>query len=359
MSLLQTRIDLDAIAHNARLLRERIGSTKLMAVVKADAYNHGVERVVRVLEPLVDSFGVVTPDEAVEVEALTSRPVLSWLWLPGPEAVDALASGVQLGVPSLWHARKLVDAEIPATVHMMVETGMHRSGIDPQDWDEAFNLLRDAPHLKVLGMCSHLASADDPASPITALQKEQFDRAIARGRELGLELPLNHLANSPGTLLHEDLHYEQVRPGLALYGVGQQGSGLELRPAMSWVARVSVVKPVRSGESVSYGHTWTAREDGWIAVVTAGYADGVPRSAQDRIEVGIGAQRYRQVGRVCMDQILVDLGTNPLGVAPGDEAVLFGEGGMSAEEFAAAIGTIPYEVLTLPKGRTVRDYQED
>ncbi len=355
MSLLRTRIDLDAIEHNARLLKDRVGDARLMAVVKADAYNHGVERVVEVLEPIVDAFGVATAPEACAVESVTTRPVLFWMWVPEQETIDALAAGVQVGVPSLLHARELVDAEIPASVYVMVETGMHRSGVDPQDWDEVFTLLRDAGHITVLGVCSHLASADDPASPVTDRQKERFELAIARGRELGLELPVNHLANSPATLLREDLFYDQVRPGLALYGASPEGTGL--KAAMTWEATISVVKPIRAGESVSYGHTWTAERDGWFAVVPCGYADGFPRSAQGRIELGVGDARYPQIGRVCMDQILVDLGENPHGVAPGDTAVIFGEGGMSAGEFADATGTIPYEVLTLPKGRTVRVYE--
>ena len=357
MSLLRTRIDLDAIAYNARLLKDRVGTARLMAVVKADAYNHGVERVVRVLEPIVDAFGVATAAEACAVESATTRPVLFWMWVPEQDAIDALAVGARIGVPSLLHARELVDAEIPASVYVMVETGMHRSGVDPQDWDEVFTLLREAEHITVLGVFSHLASADDPASPVTDRQKAEFERAIARGRELGLELPVNHLANSPATLLRDDLFYDQVRPGLALYGASPEST--ELKPAMTWEATISVVKPIRAGESVSYGHTWTAGRDGWIAVVPCGYADGLPRSAQGRIALGVNGGRYPQIGRVCMDQILIDLGENTAGVAPGDTAVIFGEGGMSAGDFADALGTIPYEVLTLPKGRTVRVYEEE
>lgn len=357
MSLLRTRIDLDAIADNARLLKGRVGAAGLMAVVKADAYNHGLARVVPALDPIVDAFGVATAAEAVVVREHTARPVLCWMWLPDSETVDALAAGVQLGVPSLAHARMLVEADIPASVYVMVETGMHRSGVDPGDWDEVFSLLRDADHLTVLGVSSHLASAEDLASPVTARQRAEFERAIARGRELGLSLPVNHLANSPGAMLHEDLFYEQVRAGLALYGAGPGSPGL--RPAMSWSGTVSVVKPIRKGESVSYGHTWTAQRDGWIAVISCGYADGLPRSAQGKIEIGINGGRYPQVGRVCMDQILVDLGANAQAVTLGDEAVIFGDGGMSVDEFADALGTIPYEVLTLPKGRTVREYEED
>ncbi|HZK32777.1 MAG TPA: alanine racemase C-terminal domain-containing protein, partial [Corynebacterium sp.] len=154
-----------------------------------------------------------------------------------------------------------------------------------------------------------------------------------------------------------DLYFEQVRPGLILYGMDPLPGDHGLRPAMTWSADVIVVKPIRAGEGTSYSLTWRAERDGYLAVVPCGYADGLPRRAQDRLEVGIGGRRYRQVGRVCMDQILIDLGDNPHGVVAGDEAVLFGPGGMSATELADMLDTINYEITCLPKGRTVRTYR--
>lgn len=365
MSLIRTRVDLDAIAHNTRLIKSRVGDdVRLMAVVKADGYNHGAAEVAHVMaDNGAGAFGVATPVEAVELrEAGIDKPILAWLWNPDDEVTDALAAGVELGVPSPRHLRALVDAEIPAKICLKVETGMHRSGIDEDSWRECFKLARDAKHLTVTGLFSHLACADEPANPATDAQGEAFARAIALGRELGIELPVNHLCNSPGTLTRPDLHHEQVRVGLALYGMNPldpSGDDYDLRPAMTWAADVVAVKAVQPGDAVSYGHTHVVDRPGFTAVIGAGYADGVPRVLSSKLEVTIDGHTYRQIGRVCMDQLVVDLGDTPHGVGSGSEAILFGPGGRSVDEFAADLGTINYEVACLPKGRTGRTYVGD
>lgn len=359
MDLLTTRIDLDAIAHNTRLLKEKVGGARLMAVVKADGYGHGAVEVARTMSAHgADAFGVATLAEGVELrEAGIEAPILAWIWSPAQDVAEALALNIELAVPSLEHARTLVDADVPARVCVKVDTGLHRSGVDEADLDEVLTVLRDADHLTVTGLFSHLACADEPDNPETDRQAERFRRAIDRARELGLELPVNHLCNSPAALTRPDLHFDQVRVGVALYGQEPiPGRDHGLRPAMTWSASVSVVKPIAAGEGSSYGLTWRASEPGYLAVVPCGYADGLPRAAQGHLEVGIGGHRYPQVGRVCMDQIVVSLGANPHGVRPGDEAVIFGEGGMSATELADALGTINYEIICLPAGRTVRTY---
>ena len=358
MNLLRTRIDLDAIAHNTRLVKDLVAPAELMAVVKADAYGHGADHVVKVMaEHGADRFGVATTAEAVALTEHTELPVLAWIWSADEDLAEPLSHGIELGVPSLAHAHALIDAAIPARVAVMADTGMHRSGIDEAHWEEAFTLLRDAEHLTVTGVFSHLACADEPHDPFTDVQAEGFRRAIALGRKLGLELPRNHLANSPATLTRPDLYFDQVRPGLILYGLDPLPGDHGLKPAMTWAADVVVVKPIKAGEGTSYSLSWRAKQDGYLAVIHCGYADGLPRRVQGALEVGIGGKRYPQVGRVCMDQIIVDLGENPYGVAEGDEAVLFGPGGMSATELADMLGTINYEVACLPKGRTVRTYE--
>lgn len=339
-----------------------------MAVVKADGYNHGALAVARTaLEHGADALGVATLAEALELrEAGIDAPLLAWLWSSRDEATvrAALEKKVALGLPSLEHARAVIAAAAtvagpPARVYLKVETGMHRSGVDPEHWAEAFDLLRGAPNIDVLGLFSHLSCADDPENPATQAQAEEFERAIAMGREHGLELPINHLCNSPGTLTRPDLHHDMVRVGVALYG-GEPLPGREhgLRPAMSWLSTVALIKPVAPGEATSYGLTWAAPRRGWLAVVPVGYADGLPRAAQGALQVAIGGRRYPQVGRVCMDQIIVDLGENPEAVAPGDEVCLFGSapGAMSVTELAEAMGTINYEVMCRPTGRTVRTH---
>ena len=361
MHPLVTRIDLGAIAHNTRVLADHVGNAQLMCVIKADAYNHGIERCVPVMEANgADAFGVATFAEAREVIRHTTKPVLAWLWAPGED----IPAGVEVGAPSLAHVRSLIDAAptlpTPPSVHLVVDTGMNRSGIDEDAWDEAFALAARAHAdgtLRIKGLMSHLACADLPEHPFTQEQLVTFARAVEGARRAGLEPEYTHIANSPGVWTRPDAHFEQVRPGVSLYGsepVAGQDHGL--RPAMSWVARVVAVKPIRQGESVSYGLTWQAPEDGYTALIPAGYADGVSRAWQGRFGATIGGQWYPQVGRVCMDQIVLWLGGSAEAVRAGDKAILFGPGGMSADELATATGTISYEVLCAPKGRTVREY---
>lgn len=370
MSNATLRIDLGAIAHNTAVLREIAGEKRLMCVVKANAYNHGVDRVVPVMDDAgADAFGVATFAEAERVRGLTDKPVLAWMWAPG----ESVPAGIEVGVPSVEHLRWLWDEQVSVPVHLMVDTGMNRSGIDEQHWEETFRLAKQAEAefgLQVVGVMSHLACADEPADPYNDAQRLAFVRAIELAREHGLEVPVNHLANSPGTLTREDFAFEQVRTGVVLYGLdpveapldvdgqgsARRGAAKALRPAMTWSAGLVAVKPISKGEGVSYGLTWTAPEDGWTAVVPVGYADGLPRAWQGAVEVTIYGRTYPQVGRVCMDQFVVWLGANEHGVRAGDEAIIFGEGGMSAAELARRAGTIHYEVVSIPGGRLDREY---
>lgn len=365
MNLLSTRIDLEAIAANTRRLREIAGAAKLMAVVKADAYNHGVDEVAPVIAANgADAFGVATLQEALHLRDIgITQEILCWIWSPEQDWRAAVDAGIDLAVISPRHAQTLVDATPAASgrrirVSVKVDTGLHRSGVDERDWAEVFRLLHDAPHLEVTGLFSHLSCADEPENPETDRQAGVFRRAVDLARELGLDVPVNHLCNSPATLTRPDLHFQMVRPGLALYGLEPvAGRDHGLRAAMRWQAKVTVVKPIEPGQGTSYGLTWRAGEEGFLAVVPAGYADGVPRAAQEKFSVGIGGVRYPQVGRVCMDQFVVSLGHNPQGVQAGDPVVIFGEGGMSATELAAAVGTINYEVVCRPTGRTMREHE--
>ncbi|AWB83418.1 alanine racemase [Corynebacterium liangguodongii] len=358
--MLTARIDLGAIAHNTRVLKRLAGDARLMCVVKADAYNHGAERVVPVMDAAgADAFGVATLEEAAAVRALTDAPVLAWLWVPGQPIPD----GVELGVPTMEHLRWLIDAPSapPAgtPLHIKVDTGMHRSGLGRHEWDEAFARAAQAG-LNVVGLFSHLAVADDPADPYTGAQAESFQEAVRAAAAAGLSPTVRHLANTPALLSRPDLAFDQVRAGLGLYGLEPIAGGDHgLRPAMTWSAPVLAVKRLAAGEPVSYGLTWSAPRDGYTAVIPAGYADGVARSWQGAFTVTVAGKQYPQVGRVCMDQFIVWLGDNEDGVRVGDDAVIFGAGGVSATEFAAGVGTINYEVVCAPKGRTRRVYGGD
>ncbi|WP_053546067.1 alanine racemase [Corynebacterium deserti] len=360
MNLLTTKIDLDAIASNTRLLKELVGDTKLMAVVKADAYNHGVDKVAPVIAANgADAFGVATLAEAIQLRQLgIDKEVLCWIWTPEQDFRKAIDLNIDLAVISKEHAQALIDTDVPhIRVSVKVDTGLHRSGVDEAEWEEVFALLHAAPHIEVTGLFTHLARADEPEEPETDRQKEKFLQAVESARSVGLECPTNHMCNSPATLTRPDMHFQMVRPGLALYGL-EPISGLDhgLKAAMSWVGKVSVVKQISAGQGTSYGLTWRAHDNGYVAVVPAGYADGMPRMAQEKFSVTINGVDYPQVGRVCMDQIVISLGDNPHGVAAGDEAVIFGNGGHSATEFADRLGTINYEVVCRPTGRTIREY---
>ncbi|MEJ5997542.1 alanine racemase [Corynebacterium sp. H130] len=354
MDLLTTTIDLDAIAHNIRLIKDRVAPAQLMAVVKADAYNHGAAEVARVMaDNGADRFGVATLAEAHKLrDAGISTPILAWIWSLSQDYQAAIDRDISLGVHSLAEARVL--AGIDCEVAIMVDSGLRRSGVPECDWEEVFELFAHGK-ARVSGVFSHLACADVVDDPTTNWQSVNFEQAVALAKRHGLEVPLNHLANSPAVLTRPDLHWEVVRPGLICYGLEPiPGQDNGLKPAMTWSGRVTVVKRIAQGEGTSYNHTWRAPEDGNYAIVPVGYADGLPRLVQGHLDVTINGKRYPQVGRVCMDQIVVWLGQDT--VQPGDNAIIFGEGGMSATELAAAVGTINYEVVCWPKGRTVRTF---
>lgn len=354
MDLLTTTIDLDAIAHNTRTIKEMVAPAQLMAVVKADGYGHGAAEVAKVMAAGgADQFGVATLAEAISLrDSGITQPILAWIWSPEQDFRAAIERGIDLGVPSMHHAAAVAEENCRVTIK--VDTGLRRSGVPEEQWREVFELLNSS-RVTVTGLFSHLASADDLGSEMTDTQMASFQRAVSLAREVGLEVPVNHIANSPAVLTRTDLHMDMVRPGLILYGL-EPIPGVEhgLKPAMTWAGRVTVIKRIKAGEGTSYNHTWHAPHDGNYCVVPVGYADGLPRAVQEKLEVTINGKRYPQVGRVCMDQIVVWLDQDT--AQPGDEAIIFGPGGMSATELADAIGTINYEVICMPKGRTVRHY---
>lgn len=370
MTLARLRINLGAIAHNVRTIRGMLSpDAELMAVVKADGFNHGATRVARVaLANGAARLGVATFEEALELRREgIEAPILAWLWSTHDEAtlLRVIAAGIDIGVTSLEQAEFLatmMKAQPEGTtvrVAVKVDTGIHRSAMPMEDLGPALVVLREAPGVEISGLFSHLSCADDPDNPETDAQAERFRAAIESGRRLGLELPLNHMCNSAATLSRKDLHFDMVRPGLAIYGhepiLGQDN---QLIPAMTWESDITVIHPIKAGEGSSYSLTWRAPKDGFIAIVPMGYADGVPRNIQGHLEVGINGHLYPQVGRVCMDQIVVDLGDNPHQVSTQDVAVLFGEGGLDATELATRMGSISHEIICRPKGPRIQRIYE-
>lgn len=376
-------VDLDAIAHNVRVFREAAAPAGVLAVVKADAYNHGVDVVApAMLDAGVEELGVATLGEALHLreiltelgESYASAPITAWMWTPEEDLADVFAADINVGVPSLAHARSLVEqaekarreAQIstPVRVTLMVDTGLSRSGVSPAEWQRTVELLASRMELvEVTGVMTHMASADDPKSEANNLQAARFAEAIEFCRSRGLRVPRNHIANTPATLHRPDLAYELVRPGVGLYGIDPIGVGVELKAAMTLRARVTTTRVVPKGEGVSYSHTWRAQRDTRTAVVALGYADGLPRSVSGKMQVTINGKTYPQIGRVCMDQIVVELGPadgaegaadGAADVKPGDWAVIFGQGGTSTDDFAELAGTISYEVLTMPRGSRIK-----
>lgn len=370
-SAAQAVVDLEAIAHNVRLLKQRAGAAEVMAVVKADGYGHGAAQVGRAaLAAGAAELGVATLDEALALrrDGVTA-PVLAWLHAPGTDFAPALAADVQLGVNSVRQLAEVVDAAHhtarTAVVTVKVDTGLNRNGVGTAEFPALLDALRRAvtdESIKVRGIMSHLACGDDPASPVNDLQAQRFSEFRAAARAAGVEFEIAHLCNSPAALTRPDLVYDMVRPGIAVYGqtpipdLGDMG----LRPAMTLKCTVVLVRSISAGDGVSYGHTWTADRDTTVALLPVGYADGLFRSLSGRIEVLINGRRRRAVGRVCMDQFVVDLGPGPVDVAEGDEAVLFGSGAdgeQTAQDWAELLGTINYEVVTSPRGRVRRFYR--
>ncbi|GGK56986.1 alanine racemase [Nocardia camponoti] len=365
-SQVETVIDLDAIAHNIGVLAAHAPGAAIMAVVKADGYNHGAVEVARAaLDAGARELGVTTIAEALTLRrAGITAPVLAWLNTLDADYRAAVDADVELGVSSVAQLNAIraaaENAGKRATVSVKVDTGLNRNGASPTEYPLLLAALRegvDNGTLRLRAIFSHLAQSDLPDDPLNDRQRARFVDAIAEAKEHGLEPELVHLANSAAALTRPDLHFDLVRPGIAVYGLSPipDLGDFGLRPAMTFQAEVALVKKVAAGEGVSYGHRWIADRDTTLALVPAGYADGVFRSLSGRFDVSLGGALHRNVGRVCMDQFMVDLGDNPAGVRAGDTAVLFGGAGHPhALDWARTLDTIDYEVVCAPRGRTQR-----
>jgi alanine racemase len=367
----QAVVDLDAIAHNVRLLREHAGSAQVMVVLKADGYGHGATQVARAAVAAgAAEIGVATLDEALALrrDGVTA-PLLAWLHTPGADFAPALNADVQVAVSSARQLDDLLDAATrtgrTATTTVKVDTGLNRNGAGSAEFAAMLPVLARAradDAIRLRGIMSHLACGDDPDSPVNNLQAQRFSEFRAHARDAGVEFELAHLCNSPAAMTRPDLAYDMVRPGIAVYGqtpIPARGD-MGLRPAMTLKSPVALIRSIKAGDGVSYGHTWIADRDATVALLPIGYADGVFRNLSGRIDVMINGRRRRNVGRICMDQFVVDLGPGRVDVAEGDDAILFGSGAHgepTAQDWAELLGTINYEVVTSPRGRVTRTYR--
>ena len=380
-------IDLGAIRSNVQALVGRARptvdrTTQVLAVVKADAYGHGLLPCARAaVEGGATWLGTAQVSEALELRAAgVSARILTWLYAPGAPLDALLRADVDVSVAAPWALREVVEAARSvgraARVHVKVDTGLGRNGVEI---DELPAFLREAVAaqsdglVEVVGIWSHFAFADEPAHPTVLAQVDVFDRAVRLAEDAGAHLEVRHLANSAATLTNPRAHYDLVRPGLAVFGlspVPQLGGpgDFGLVPAMTLEASLATVKAVPGGRGVSYAHAYTTPTDTVLGIVPLGYADGIPRHASGHlperpggpVRVGTGgrARTLAVAGRVCMDQVVVDLGPGATEQA-GDRVVLVGtgaDGGPTAEDWARAAGTISYEITTRLGARVPRHH---
>ncbi|KPI22333.1 Alanine racemase [Actinobacteria bacterium OV450] len=365
-------IDLDAVRANVRALRARAPRAELMAVVKADGYGHGAVPCARAARDAGATWlGTATPEEALALRAAgIGGRIMCWLWTPGGPWQAAVEADLDISVSAMWaldEVRKAAHAAgRPARIQLKADTGLGRAGCQPADWAELVGAAVAAQAegtVRITGLWSHFACADEPGHPSVPLQLAAFRDMLAYAEKEGVEPEVRHIANSPATLTLPESHYDLVRCGLALYGVSpapELGTSEELglRPAMTLKASVALVKTVPPGHGVSYGHHYVTEAETNLALIPAGYADGIPRHASGRGPVSIGGKVRRVAGRVAMDQFVVDLGDDL--VRAGDEAVLFGpgeHGEPTAEDWAQAAHTIAYEIVTRIGVRVPRVYR--
>ncbi|WP_066901099.1 alanine racemase [Mycolicibacterium houstonense] len=366
----QAMVDLGAIDHNVRLLREHAGNAQVMAVVKADGYGHGAVEVGRAaLAAGAAELGVVTIAEAVALRAGgITAPVLCWLHPPGTDFAPALLADVEIAVSSVRQVDDVVAAVQrtgrTATVTVKVDTGLSRNGVSPADFPAVIAGLGRAQAdgaVRARAIMSHLVHGDDPDNPFNELQGRRLTAMREQAAAQGVVFEMAHLSNSPAALTRPDLAFDMVRPGIAVYGLSPipERGDMGLIPAMTLKCPVALVRSVHAGDGVSYGHRWIADRDTTLALLPVGYADGIFRSLSGRIEVLINGRRRPAVGRICMDQFVVDLGPDATDVTEGDDAILFGpgtHGEQTAQDWAELLGTINYEVVTSPRGRITRTY---
>jgi len=364
-------VDLAAVADNVRTLRALLPrDTRFMAVVKADGYGHGALDVARAaLKAGADRIGVATLPEALKLRSGGITAPLHVLSESPPRSASRIVDGditATLYSPEFAAAlsRAAVSQQRLATFHLKVDTGMNRIGVRAEDAADFVESLRGLPGIAMEGTFTHFATADVPGDWEFERQLERFNDAIAEFRRRGIDPGIVHSANSAATILHPETHFDMVRCGIATYGLHPDPvthGRIDLHPAMSVRARVSRVARLSMGEGVSYGMTWHAASPTTVATLPIGYADGIRRSLSNTMHVIIGGQMCRQVGRVCMDQLMVEV-PRGLEVSVGDEAVLIGSQGdaeLTLEGMAALAGTIDYEIACGLGARLARVYRSE
>ncbi len=362
-------IHLENLRHNIRLVRRHIGPEKRICMaVKADAYGHGVHRIVQTaLSEGVESFAIATVQEGIDIRTEGVEVPILLLSLPLPEELpEVIRHDLTPLVTDRRFLRVLEDAAAAQGrrigVHLKVDTGMGRIGCFPEDAVELATLTSVSRWLQLAGVCTHFPVADLPGSAFTEAQTERFAAIVEAIRSKGIDPGLVHAANSGAVLGYPAAHFDMVRPGILLYGYypsQEQPRSLPVRPVMELESRIVFLKRVARGTPISYGMTYLTDRETTIATIPVGYGDGYSRLLSGRGEVLVDHKRYPIVGRICMDQLMVDLGTDP-DVELYDRVTLFGPNpnGPDAESIATLIGTIPYEVTCDINKRVPRLYTD-
>jgi alanine racemase len=364
----QASVSLETITGNVAALGAHVAPSAVMAVVKAGGYGHGAVAAARAaLRGGAQWLGVAHVTEALELRAAGIDGPLLCLMAIGEHAHrEAISVGVDLSAGSVGMVRRLAEAGEaagrPARVHLKADTGLSRGGATAAEWPSVLDAALSAQaagHLTVAGLWSHFASADEPGNPSVRVQLAAFADALAVAEKAGVTPEVRHIANTAAAVGVPDARYDLVRIGGGIYGVSTLPGGPPswLRPAMTLRARLSLVKRVPAGTGVSYGHRYVTRSETTLGLVPLGYADGVPRGATGLPLVFARGRRWPIAGTVCMDQLVIDFGDEP--VAVGDEVVLFGPGDggePTAQEWGEVLGTISYEIVTGVGPRVPRSY---
>ena len=374
MSRACVEVNLSAIAQNFKSIKSRT-TADVLAVVKADAYGHGLIPVSKALEDAgVDWFGTALLEEAINLrKAGILKPIISWLTPLGEDFKSAIDLDIDLGIPSI----DLLDEVIKtasltgkaARIHLEIDTGMSRGGV-LSEWDQ---LIKSAlagvnlKQLKVIGIWSHFARADEPDELMNQEQLSLFEEKVNQAKAAGIDAQFIHIANSAALFTNKSSHKNIIRSGIALFGLSPDiktigdSSSLGLKPAMKLKAKLNLVKDVKAGASVGYGGTAVIKSDTKLGVVALGYADGIPRNTNNLAGVFVDKKRAPIIGRVSMDQFVVDLGITST-AKTGDEVIVFGDGSSgeyTVDEWAKAANTINYEIITRIGPRVPRIYPRE
>ena len=362
-------VNLNHLRHNLDQIRKHTDNIPVMAVVKSNAYGHGLLKVAQLYEKLgVNCLGVALMEEGICLrESGISLPIVVFGGVLPRQIPEYLEWDLEFFVssPEILRVTKTFCKSVSqrAKIHLKLDSGMGRIGINTADSESFIEEAVRAEHITVKGVCSHLACADDPENPLTLKQVERFLAAVSVFERLGAEIPLRHLANSGGVLYFPETHLDLIRPGILLYGVYPDVSSphvLDVRPALQLKSQVSYHKSIPAGFSVSYGSTWTSEKPSVISTIPLGYGDGYRRQLSNCGEVLINGKRRSIAGRVCMDQFMVNCENEA--IKTGDEVVLIGQQkdqSITVEEISALADTIPYEILTNLNERLPRIYSNE